>query len=210
MSETDANCNPPLPLFNEEPVEHDLVSKFSQLSLENQCLCSPDSPPKVNAMSLTNNWRILCGNAKNLPKSFTLYIYHIYILPMQETHIASLPMEVLINILKWVVSSQLDLCSLENFSMVCRGFYLASRSPDIWRLVCLQTWGLESADTLFVSVKNKLKNSHADNWRNYFIKNPRVHLNGCYIAKMSYMREGERGFQDHALYRAWHVVHYYR
>ena len=118
-------------------------------------------------------------------------------------------MEVLINILKWVVSSELDLCSLESFSKVCRGFYLASRSSDIWRLMCLQTWGIESVDALGPSIKNNL-NNYGNDWRNYFLTNPRVHFTGCYIAKMSYMREGERGFQDDEQYRAWHMVHYYR
>ena len=57
-----------------------------------------------------------------------------------SAHISSLPMEVLIHILKWVVSSELDLKSLENFSQVCRGFYVAARASDIWRRVCIQTW----------------------------------------------------------------------
>ena len=51
-------------------------------------------------------------------------------------------MELVLFILKWVVSTELDLKSLENFSQVCRGFFLASRASDIWRLVCVQTWGL--------------------------------------------------------------------
>ncbi len=57
-------------------------------------------------------------------------------------HISRLPMEVLIQILQWVVSADLDLRSLENFSRVCRGFFVASRASDIWRKVCIQTWGL--------------------------------------------------------------------
>ena len=101
-------------------------------------------------------------------------------------------MEVLINILKWVVSSNLDIQSLESCSKVCRGFYLASRSSDIWRLVCLHVWGIESTDALNSSIKNNIKNNDY-NWRNYFVENPRVHLNGCYIAKISYMREGGDG-----------------
>lgn len=39
---------------------------------------------------------------------------------------------------------------------------------------------------------------------------PRVLLNGCYIGKMSYAREGERGFQDGEFYRPWHMVRYFR
>ena len=113
-------------------------------------------------------------------------------------------MEVLINIIKWVVSSNLDLKSLENISEVCRGFYLASRSSDIWRLICLRTWGVK---VLPLSLKDQVKNN---DWRYFFLTRPRVHHNGCYIAKMSYMREGERSFTDHQFYRAWHVVQYYR
>ena len=139
--------------------------------------------------------------------TLVLLKYHIH--TFQDAHISNLPMEVLINVLKWVVSSNLDIQSLESCSKVCRGFYLASRSSDIWRLVCLHVWGIESTDALNASIKNNIKNNDY-NWRNYFVENPRVHLNGCYIAKISYMREGERGFQDHELYRAWHVVQYYR
>ena len=73
-----------------------------------------------------------------------------------QTHISSLPMELIIYILKWVVSTELDLKSLENFSQVCRGFFVASRASDIWRLVCVQTWGLAGM-------------SHTKNFQNFFL-----------------------------------------
>ena len=75
----------------------------------------------------------------------------------QTTHISSLPMELIIYILKWVVSTELDLKSLENFSQVCRGFFVASRASDIWRLVCVQTWGLAGMCTF-------KKNSEKKTW----------------------------------------------
>jgi len=112
-------------------------------------------------------------------------------------HISCLPIEILIAILKWVVSDQLDLRSLEKCSAVCRCFYVASRSPDLWRIICLNMWG---ANALPVD---------ADCWRKYFLSRPRVLLDGCYIAKISYAREGERGFQDQ-FYHPWHVVRYFR
>merc|ERR1719433_2619014 len=116
------------------------------------------------------------------------------------THISSLPMEVLIHILKWVVSSELDLKSLENFSRVCRGFYVAARASDIWRRVCIQTWvaGLP------------IEEPSLGGWRTIFLSRPRVNFNGCYISRVTYLREGERGFQDNEFYKSWHVVHYYR
>lgn len=53
-------------------------------------------------------------------------------------HIANLPIEVLIYILRWVVSGNLDLRSLEQCSMVSKGFYLLARDPEIWRLACFK------------------------------------------------------------------------
>ena len=110
-------------------------------------------------------------------------------------------MELVIHILKWVVSAELDLKSLENFSQVCRGFFLASRASDIWRLVCVQTWGLAGLP---------MEEPGFGGWRTLFITRPRVNFNGCYISKMSYLREGERGFQDNEFYKSWHMVQYYR
>ena len=72
---------------------------------------------------------------------------------------SQLPVEVIIIILKWVVSEHLDMRSLDNFaavrelmlgltinnlhllfllnldfSKVCKGFYVLGRDPRIWRL----------------------------------------------------------------------------
>ena len=107
----------------------------------------------------------------------------------------------LIDILKWVVTIDLDLRSLENCAEVCRGFYVAARSADIWRLVCLRTWGLNTAP---IELQPALEpesetadtvNYNGNVWRNYYLSRPRVQLNGCYIARMSYFRQGERRFQ---------------
>lgn len=53
-------------------------------------------------------------------------------------HISSLPTEIILYILRWVVSSNLDMRSLEQCSMVCKGFYLISRDMEIWRLACFK------------------------------------------------------------------------
>lgn len=62
----------------------------------------------------------------------------------QQGRISCLPMEIVIQILKWVVSDQMDLRSLERCSMVCRCFYVSSRAPDLWRIICLNTWAMNS------------------------------------------------------------------
>lgn len=120
--------------------------------------------------------------------------------PTQLTHIGQLPSEVLNYILKWVVSSELDVKSLEACSQVSRGFYVAARDEEIWRLICLKVWGASVTTT----------NYHVQPWRDLFISRPRVNFNGCYSSKISYIREGERGFQDHESYKSWHIVKYFR
>ncbi|CAH0552552.1 unnamed protein product [Brassicogethes aeneus] len=118
---------------------------------------------------------------------------------IMTTHISSLPIEIIFLILKWLVSNDLDLKSLETFSAVCRGFYLCARDPEIWRLACLRVWGLncDNSPGKYLS------------WRNMFIERARVQFNGCYISKTTYIRHGENSFQD-TFYRPWYMVTYFR
>lgn len=115
------------------------------------------------------------------------------------THISFLPVEILLYILRWVVSSDLDLRSIEMFGLVCRGFYLCARDPEIWRLTCLRIWGLNCGSSPGMY----------GTWRNMFIERSRLNFNGCYISKTTYIRHGENNFQDQ-FYRPWHLVAYYR
>lgn len=115
-------------------------------------------------------------------------------------HISDLPMEVILIILKWVVSSHLDIRSLEQCSMVSKGFYLCARDNEIWKLACKRVWGRGASLT---------KESGHTSWRGMFIERPRVCFNGCYISKTSYIRYGERSFQDQ-FYRPVHLIEYYR
>ncbi|KAJ8968931.1 hypothetical protein NQ314_002023 [Rhamnusium bicolor] len=46
-------------------------------------------------------------------------------------------------------------------------------------------------------------------WREMYIERPRIHFNGCYISKTTYIRHGENSFQDQ-FYRPWHLIAYYR
>lgn len=114
------------------------------------------------------------------------------------SHISLLPREIILYIFKWVVSSDLDFRTLEQLSMVCRGFYLCARDPEIWRLACYKVWGVNTGSA------NKY-----GSWRNMFVERPRLRYNGAYISKTTYIRHGENSFQDQ-FYRPWHLVEYYR
>ncbi|XP_049549497.1 F-box only protein 9 isoform X2 [Orcinus orca] len=122
-------------------------------------------------------------------------------LESSQTHIsvsfAALPMEVLMYIFRWVVSSDLDLRSLEQLSQVCRGFYICARDPEIWRLACLKVWG-----------RSCIKLVAYTSWREMFLERPRVRFDGVYISKTTYIRQGEQSLDG--FYRAWHQVEYYR
>ncbi|KAG8444928.1 hypothetical protein GDO86_009909 [Hymenochirus boettgeri] len=114
-----------------------------------------------------------------------------------QTHISVLPMEVLMYVFRWVVSSDLDLRALEQLSLVCKGFYICARDPEIWRLACLKVWG-----------RNCVKILPYTTWRQMFLERPRVRFDGVYISKTTYIRQGEQSLDG--FYRAWHQVEYYR
>lgn len=116
---------------------------------------------------------------------------------MTQMHISALPREILMYIFRWVVSSDLDMRALEQLSLVCRGFYICARDPEIWRLACLRVWGRKCTKLVpFTS------------WREMFLQRPRVRFDGVYISKTSYIRQGEESLDG--FYRAWHHVEYYR
>ncbi|KAJ8416026.1 hypothetical protein AAFF_G00380480 [Aldrovandia affinis] len=114
-----------------------------------------------------------------------------------QMHISALPPEVLMYIFRWVVSSELDLRALEQLSLVCRGFYICARDPDIWRSACLRVWGRGCTKIVPFS-----------SWREMFLERPRVRFDGVYISKTTYIRQGEESLDG--FYRAWHQVEYYR
>jgi len=62
-------------------------------------------------------------------------------IPLEETkmtHISSLPMEIIVVLLKWIISVELDLNSLEKMASVCRGFYVCCRDEELWKLACFK------------------------------------------------------------------------
>lgn len=117
-----------------------------------------------------------------------------------EKHISSLPIEVLLLILKFVVSNDLDMKSLERFGRTCKGFFLLSRENEIWRKACEKVW------------KNNLSPPPLPplmTWRDIFMNRCRIMFEGCYISKITYQRLGENSFQDQ-FYRPVQIVEYFR
>jgi F-box protein 9 len=118
----------------------------------------------------------------------------------RATHISSLPCEVLRLVLHCVVSVHLDMRSLEQCSMVCRGFYCLTRQPGLWRMACKKLWPNCS---LTGSFDNCFKS-----WRKMYINRPHLYFHGVYISKISYVRRGEHSLDGY--YKPYHTVIYYR
>ncbi|TKR58615.1 hypothetical protein L596_030039 [Steinernema carpocapsae] len=109
-----------------------------------------------------------------------------------------LPTEVLRLITRYVVGAGLDTRSLENLSMTSVHFYLVARENEIWHRICRKTFDLP---------KNYV--SEFPSWREMYLWTPHLQFYGVYVAKITYVRNGETGFQD-KFYRPWHMVTYYR
>ncbi|KRX78572.1 F-box only protein 9, partial [Trichinella sp. T6] len=118
----------------------------------------------------------------------------------QLTHISALPVEILMQIFRLVVSADLDVAQLEQLSMVCGGFYCLARNSDLWHAICAKIW------------KSRLGPLPSDftSWREVYMNRAHLHFNGLYVSKASYVRMGERGYYDHISYNPWHVVVHYR
>lgn len=116
----------------------------------------------------------------------------------QATHLSSLPPELVLYIFRWVVSDDLDLYSLEQCAAVCRGWYLCARDPDLWRRACSKFWPSNANDLI----------SYENSWRSMFIVRPNVLTIGCYICKITYVRQGEESFRDNTNGPSFNVVYY--
>lgn len=157
------------------------VSEPSEIILE----VTPDEPG-LESVSLYEQFRTVTLLANRLcEKNF----------PQTSIHFSDMPIEVVMLILKWVVSDQLDMRSLENFSSVSKGFYVCGKDPELWRLACTKIWG-----------HGNLPIQSYNGWRHMYLNRPRLNFDGAYISKTSYVRAGEQ----ESFYDPWHLVEYYR
>uniref|UniRef100_V5GTM0 F-box protein Hrt3/FBXO9 C-terminal domain-containing protein n=2 Tax=Kalmanozyma brasiliensis (strain GHG001) TaxID=1365824 RepID=V5GTM0_KALBG len=104
-----------------------------------------------------------------------------------------------------VVLGGTDWQSLETLGRTCWKFRLLTKSPSLWREIVRETYYPPILDPT-LSLTDLYERHHSD-WRTAFINQPRVRLNGCYIAACHYARPG---LSEDAWVRVIHVVEFYR
>lgn len=88
----------------------------------------------------------------------------------------SLPCDVLLNIMKWIVSTRLDVVSLARVSQVCKELYNLSQDESLWHSMCQRIWG------------STVVRKPYPTWKDHYISRPHAHIHGVYISKTSYVR----------------------
>ncbi|XP_067936178.1 F-box only protein 9-like [Watersipora subatra] len=153
------------------------------------------------SMEGTEEWSLadLCSNFTQLcsDSSPQRTMYCSMEKPQKSTHISALPSELLTYILRWVVSSDVDVRSLEQLSMVCRGFYVLARDPFLWQSICNRTWGMGC-----------LTFQPYSSWRSMYLDKPHLYFHGVYMNKVELYRKGEVTVEK--FYPPWMKVIYYR
>lgn len=104
-----------------------------------------------------------------------------------------------------VVLGGADWQSLEVLGRTCWKFRLLTKSPLLWREIVRETYYPPILDPS-ITLTTLYERHHSD-WRTVFINQPRLRLNGCYIAACHYARPG---LSEDAWVRVIHVVEFYR
>lgn len=106
-----------------------------------------------------------------------------------------------------IVLGGCDWQTLEIAGRTCWKLRLLTRSPALWKLIVKETYFPPILDTT-VQPLEPLYQRHDLDWRTVFVNQPRVRLNGCYIAACHYARPGMS--EESAWIRVVHVVEFYR
>lgn len=104
-----------------------------------------------------------------------------------------------------VVLGGADWQTLEILARTCWKFRLLTKSPSLWQDIVRETYYPPILHPT-LSLTSLYERHHSD-WRTVFINQPRVRLNGCYIAACHYARAG---LGDNPWVQVYHVVEFYR
>ncbi|KAI8379390.1 uncharacterized protein BYT42DRAFT_495985 [Radiomyces spectabilis] len=120
--------------------------------------------------------------------------------------IAKLPSEIMQLILRRLILRSVS--SIAKFAVVCKKFFLLTRSPSLWRFLCEHAFRIPGI-AIEVSKQQQLEHvqKYGGHWMRMFIERPRIRFDGIYISTCHYIRPGT---SDSSWNQPVHLVTYYR
>lgn len=100
-----------------------------------------------------------------------------------------------------------DYMSIEKLARTCWKFRQLTRAWSVWKMIVYETFYPPQIPQR-ISINNLLTEKHRNDWRTLFIDQPRVRMNGAYIASYQYTRPGVH--EENVWVRVIHVVRFYR
>ena len=116
--------------------------------------------------------------------------------PRGRVHLSQFPDEIMLLIFRFLGGRGIS--GLSSASRVCRRWYHFSQDPEVWRHLCVLAW---ASDT------RSLGPLFGSSWKRMYTERPRIRLDGLYINRISYMRQG---LTEGSYYQPMHVIVYYR
>ena len=104
--------------------------------------------------------------------------------------------------MKWTLL--LDINELLNISTVCKYFYRQTISKTLWKELALHIHSKPSL--IYKSPKFELDTAYNGDWLKLFVEKPRVRLDGVYISRINYIRQGCKFYTLAYIYDAIHVL----
>ncbi|MCO5566119.1 hypothetical protein L7F22_019795 [Adiantum nelumboides] len=100
-----------------------------------------------------------------------------------------------------------DYMSIERLARTCWKFRQLTRAWSVWKMIVYETFYPPQIPQR-ISINTLLTEKHRNDWRTLFIDQPRVRMNGAYIASYQYTRPGVH--EENVWVRVIHVVKFYR
>ena len=148
-----------------------------------------------NEMALDN----LVVNEASQATQITTSILEI----VQKSIFLNKPVEIIVSILKWCALT--DINSINKLGSVCKKLNNLIRHETIWKFMADSLLKFHQVPNLLVDVPTNVS------WLNFWIHRPHLRMDGVYISKIEYLREGLPDTATRLAHLSTvHIVTYYR
>ncbi|KAL0080878.1 hypothetical protein J3Q64DRAFT_1643857 [Phycomyces blakesleeanus] len=170
----------------------------------------PEDPQFRHAVPIGTEYKALSTRKDPLEDLIKLFqsqdLHYQPAIEYKPVLIAKLPNEVIQHILRHLVLRSVS--SVARFALVCKNFFLFTRSPSLWKFACehaFRTPEMSLEDSQWQ--QHKHVQVYEGNWMRMFIERPRIRYDGVYISTCQYVRPG---ISDSSWGQPFHMVTYYR